>query len=120
MLILILVHFIDNLRHTLVFLMVITIENAHARQTSSELGLLSLNRVFHGPRFIRPATSGGRFPLNFSDLIASASKVQGERNRINSNCRAAALTRTAFCLKMLCKGTKKIDKFQVFFQFVFK
>ena len=30
---------------------VLTNENTHARQTSSELGLLSLNRVFHGIRF---------------------------------------------------------------------
>ena len=30
----------------------LTNENTHARQTSSELGLLSLNRVFHGIRLI--------------------------------------------------------------------
>jgi hypothetical protein len=96
--------------------MVITIENAHARQTSSELGLLSLNRVFHGPRFIRPATSGGRFPLNYS-----ASEVQGEcRGKLAWPLLSRSLHSYSHLPECEYKVNKKIDKIQVFFQFVFK
>ena len=63
---------------------------------------------------VRPSTPAGHLPLFMSLMIDGTSKVQGERNRMYSNCRAAALTRRAFLLKCSAKVQKKIIQTKFF------
>ena len=63
---------------------------------------------------MRPSTPAGHLPLFMSLMIDGTSKVQGERNRMYSNCRAAALTRRAFLLKCSAKVQKKIIQTKFF------
>jgi hypothetical protein len=82
-----------------------TIENAFARQTSNELDLLSLNRVFHGIRLFATNYIGWPTSRFLSLMIDIARVVQGERRAELARAMLSRSPHSQSISLMLCKDT---------------